>query len=496
MSSRATASPTAGLPRLAVRGALYAAASQYFLFGVGLVKTIILARVVPPEFFGLVALATVWTSYLTVFRLDLRTVIVSEKDLKPVTLSVQFTLDNALMLVGFGLAAALQAALPRLGAPGLWIAIYVLLGTRLAETMSSTPQYLLEKQVRQDALARLAALGAVLGFGLAVALAWRGWYLAALLGDVAAPVAVMAVGAWLTAGWRPRWRWDTQVAREIIGVGYTLWTTSLLGKIVFELDDWLVGSVTRIRPQEFLSSGLRAEGFYSRAYNTAKMPMDVFAGMIGRIALPLYAKGEAQGREVLVATYRRTTWLLARLIFLSSTVAFVATEEITLLLLGRTWLPMAPLFRLMFVFVVGRPFFQNASQLLLAARREKEMRRTVVVQAIIMLLAAPPAVSSFGAAGASVVVSLMMVVGLIASERYVVRLLRVSVWHTYAVPAVTALALILIFWALGPALRLNVIVALAVKCAACLAAFAAVMLLAERREAQAVLTTIRENLRS
>jgi PST family polysaccharide transporter len=290
--------------------------------------------------------------------------------------------------------------------------------------------------------------------------------------------------------------WDSSVARQILAYGSTLWTTSLLGKIIFEFDDWLVGSIYRPRALEYLSSGLRAEGFYSRAYNTAKMPMDVFAGMIGRIGLSLYAEGAARGPEMLLATYRRTTWMLTRLIFFSSTAAFIATEEITLLLLGPTWLPMVPLFRLMFLFVVGRPFFQNASQLLLATRHEVEMRRTVAVQAVVMLLAGPPAVWYFGAAGASAVVSVMMIVGLVASERYVIRYLGEPIWRTYIVPALISLALVVAFWVITPALAAYpMLITLGIKGAACVAAFVGITVLVERREAEAVFATIREHAR-
>ncbi len=488
--------PGGPLSRLAVRGALWAGLSQYFLFGLGIVKTMILARLVPPEIFGLVALATVWVSYLTIFRFDMRTVIVSHQEIKPSTLSVQFVLDNALLAIGFGLALGVQLALPGLGTPELWLAVYVLLASRLTDTLSSTPQYLLEKNLQQDVLARLTALGAVAGMGAAVLLAWRGLFLEALLADAAAPLAVMAVGAWLAAGWRPRWAWDSGVAREILGFGYTLWTTSLLGKITFEFDDWLVGSISRPRAFDYLSSGLRAEGFYSRAYNTAKMPMDIFAGMIGRIGLSLYAESAARGREVLVSTYRRTTWLLARMIFYSSTLGFVAAEEITVLLLGDTWLPMVPLFRLMYLFVVGRPFFQNSSQLLLATRHEKEMRFTVGVQAVIMLVAGPPAVWFYGAAGASVVVSVMMIAGLVASERYVIGLLGVPVWRTYLWPGLVSLAVALGFWALTPWLAgYHPLVSLGIKGAACTAIYVAAAVFVERGDAQAVYTSIRENLR-
>ena len=66
--SRSTPSEEYDLPKQAVRSALWAGGSHYWLFGLGLAKTVVLARIVPPEYFGMVAVGQAWVSYFSVSR--------------------------------------------------------------------------------------------------------------------------------------------------------------------------------------------------------------------------------------------------------------------------------------------------------------------------------------------------------------------------------------------------------------------------------------------
>ncbi len=492
------------LPKLAVRSALWAGGSHYWLFGLGLVKTVVLARLVPPEYFGMVALGQAWVTYFSVFRIDFRAVIVTWEDDSPRTLSVQFWLENLLSWSGLLLAAGLYWISPQAlflvgEVPGrwisaVWVAVFALLLVVGFESLTSTPRYLLERKLRQDILGRLTILHAVLGLIVSVALAWRGHYLAAILVDVAMPVVVIGIGVTLVTGWRPSLVWDTKLARGLLEFGLTMWTAGLLGKIVFQLDDWLVGTIGHKRPKVWLSSGLLPVSFYSRAYTAGKMPMDVFAGMIGQIALPLYARSADQGRETLQRAYRHLSWLLAHMIFLSGVFALTATEEVVTIVLGELWLPTVPLFRLMAGFILLRPLYQNACQLLIALRKEKRMRRTVAQQAVFLLLVCPPAVWIWGAAGAGVTVSVMTIIGLFFADRYVREELGLSAVDAYLMPILTGLGVYGMLRLLTPWLPLSLWGSAAAKGGLCLAMFALVIFLFERNQAQTVWATVRRAL--
>ena len=61
--------------------------------------------------------------------------------------------------------------------------------------------------------------------------------------------------------------------------------------------------------------------------------MDVFAGMIGHVALPIYSRTQLEGQKQLRRVHRHMTWALTHMIFLSATFALIATEEVVTIVL-------------------------------------------------------------------------------------------------------------------------------------------------------------------
>lgn len=495
--------PPNQLAQRTVRGALWTGLSQYWLFALGVAKTVVLARLIEPQYFGILALSQAWMTYLTLLRFDFRTAVITWVE-DPAMLAVQFWLEVLLAAAGVVLALLLYLLVPGIlfvfGAaqadwlPAVWGVIFVLMALTIVEAVCSTGRYLAERRMLQAAIGKLTVVQSIVGLVVAVWLAWSGYPLAALLVDAALPVLVVGAGAAWVSGWRPQLIWDTAIARRLLALGFTMWTAGLLGKIVFQFDDWLVGTIQRPRLPVWRGSGVLPESFYSRAYTAGKMPMDIFASAISMLALPLYARSEAQGRDMLRRIYRRTTWLLAYLIFFSSAVALTATAEVVQILLGPAWLDTVPLFRLMSLFVLLRPMYQNACQMLLAVGREREMRATVAVQAAFLLLAGPPAVLWQGAAGAAVAVSVMSVIGLAAVEWHVQKELTEAVWPLYLLPAATLAALMLALQGLAPFLPASIWWSAGIKLALCSAAYALAIVTLQRKMLQVVRDTLMQSL--
>jgi O-antigen/teichoic acid export membrane protein len=492
MNQLSTSRPS--LAQLATRSVLWTGFSQYFFFALGLVKTIFLYRLIGAEYAGLVAGAAVWASYFNFCRFELRVTVFNSREEKHI-LNAQFWLENFTTIIGVIMAGVSLWLAPNLAPIATWMLIFILLGLNVFEALTSTARYIVEKRLRQDVIGRLTLFTSVIGFLIPVGLAISGAPLAALLMEIILPSLVAGAGAVLFTRWMPSLIFDRAELWRQFKVGWTLWTSSLLGKITFQFDDWLVFNFNRPNPILWLEAGVRAEGFYSRAYNAGKMPMDVVAGMIGSVALSLYAESAARGRETLIAAYKQLTWLLVWIICVSSAIAFVATDEVILILFGEAWLPMSPLFRLMFFFIVGRPLFQNNAQLLLALRAEKDFRWAMLAQAIFILVACPPAVYLWGAAGASVVVSLMSLIGLIATEWYVAKHLQTSLWQLYLVPTLTSLILSIALLVFTPLITSNLWLAAALKGIVCAIVFGTVVIIFERGNLINAIQIVRQGLK-
>ncbi len=413
-----------GLARRIVQGILYLGVAQYGVLAIGLIKTPILARLVLPEVHGIVGMANAWVAFLNFFRMELREVVISDQTRDEVRLSVQYLVETAMAAVGIVLSLALRLAWPGLVSTAVWQAIFTILGVQFFFAVTSTPLYILHRDIRQKVLTRLTLTGALISLVVSAAVAFMGYPLLSLLLDAAIPTVVTGIGAWIVVGWRPSLRWDKQIAKDVFSFGVTMWTGGIFSKISFEFDDWLVGNINGETPL----------AYYQKAYTLAKMPMDVFAGLIGGIALSMYAQSHVVGKAVLERVYEMTTWLLMRIIAVSSIVMLAAADEIVLIMLGPNWLPVPVLLWLMFLYVLGRPLFQNNAQLLISIRQERLYRRSIAVQAIFLLIACPPAVLLWGAKGASVAVSVMGVIGFLLSNWYVARQIDVRFLPIYLLP--------------------------------------------------------------
>ncbi len=480
----------------AIRGLLYQGLGQYGSMAIGLAKGMLLARLVAPEYFGQVALALTYASFLNIFKFQLREGITRDTSNDAARLFTVYVVELVTALPGFLLTGLLLILNPLLAqiAPALapdpaalWLALAIL-GVRFVSALASVPTYLLERDLRHDVLARLTLLANVLSLAISVPVAAAGRPVLAVLLDQAVILPVVtALGAALAARWRPRPVWDRAALREHVRLGSTLWTNGIFSIISFAFDDYLVGT---FRGDEEL-------GYYSKAYTPlAKLPLDVAGGVIASVALGVYGQSRAAGQAALARAYSLMTWLLARIIALSSVVLLAATEEITLILYGPDWLPVVPLVRLMALYVIGRPFWQNDAQLLISIGQEKRVRSLQGVQALILVLIGPPLVLWWGAAGASIAVSAMMVAGALAAGRYTLRQLEVRAAPLYLLPVALGVLLTPALWWLGAQVTLSAIPGLLVKGALAAAAFAGAVLIAERRQVAEMLALLSDNLLS
>ncbi|HUN21643.1 MAG TPA: oligosaccharide flippase family protein [Anaerolineales bacterium] len=477
------------------RGALFTALAQYLQFGLGFLGGMILYRLIAPEYWTVLAIATPWTSYLNFFRFDFSPAVISGSD-DHAFLSTHFWLENATAALAFPLAGLAWLLLPASikPAPQVWIFIFILLTLYQFQAFASTSRYLTEKRLQYQTLSGFTFVQSVLGFAIPITFAWLGWYLPAVLATTLIPGIIPAIGVLWHTRFLPQWKFDRDSARVLLRSGYLMWTNGLLGKVVYEFDDWLVGNVKKSRQPEWLGAGGTVPAFYSRAYNAGKMPMDVFAGFIGSIALSLYASALREGKERFLAVYRQLTWLLVYLIAFSSGVALLATEEVVLILMGPKWPPVVPLFRLMSGFILTRPLYQNIIQALWVLKKEKAARNTTALQAVILVLAGIPAVWFWGAAGVSVVVSVMALAGWLLAEWYLQHATGEPLWQVYLLPSVAmCIGLAFGLWLVGllpPSLPFWAI--MAVKVLAMAIPFGAILALWERNTLLAAIRLIRK----
>jgi O-antigen/teichoic acid export membrane protein len=451
------------------------------LFG----RSVILARLLPVDTFGVYAGASAviaLTAILPLFGmgpafLHRCTETEDEEQLAAVhfTLQLLFTLAwSAMMVLGALLFTSGETR----------AALLVMTITTAGIQVTQTPRLVLIRRVVHRRLALLDLLNAVLTTAVAVALAWQGITLWALLAtDVVATFLALGMLYLWRPVWRPRLAWDRQVGRYLLGFGSRSFAANVLQRALDKVDD--------LWTRAFL--GTNAMGFYSRAYTFATYPRTILAMPVSTVASGTYAELKGQRRRLSQAFFRANALLVRTGFFLAGILALVAPEFIRLLL-GEKWLPMLDAFRLMLVYTLLDPIKITVASVITVSGAPEKVVRARFIQLLILIAGLVVLGPRFGIVGVAMAVDLMLVVGILLLLREARRFVDFSTFRLFAVPA---LALSVGLLASQLALNLSCVLqsdwtSVAVKVAVFSMLYAGILLALERKNVGMLLSMLRQ----
>jgi O-antigen/teichoic acid export membrane protein len=331
------------LARRSVGSVAWNGAANLIKVFVLMVRSVLLARLLPVQVFGVYAGASAivgLTVVLAGFGMGAaflhrapETEDVEQTAAVHFTLLLIFTTVWALLL---GAAALLFSAGPTR------TTLLLLIAVTSVTQLTQTPRLILTRRVTHQRLAIIQLINAVVSTLVAVVLALNGLALWALLAMDIVTMIVRLVGfyAWRPV-WRPRLAWSKEVVRYFLGFG----SRNVVAISLFQTLERAGSLWTRV----FL--GVGAMGFYSRAYTFATYPHTLLGLPINAVAGGTYAELKGDRRRLSEAFFRTNAFLVRTGFFLSALAALIAPEFIRLLL-GEKWLPMLDAYRLMLVFAL------------------------------------------------------------------------------------------------------------------------------------------------
>lgn len=240
---------------------------NYLSFGgtklLSLVTLSILARLLPPENFGLVALATLTMDYLSIISdLGFGAALIQRKDNVKEAANIAFLINllanSALTLIIF-LAAPLAAAFFR--EPQVTVVLRWLGLTFLIKATGSIHGVLLARELNFKKKIIPDLGNAVFKGILSIGLALSGFGVWALVVGQLAGIMVMSVLLWYLVPWRPSFTWDTHLAKELFAYGFSIMGVRALSAWEDNFDYLIIGRI-------FNATTL---GIYTIAYRLPEM---------------------------------------------------------------------------------------------------------------------------------------------------------------------------------------------------------------------------------
>jgi O-antigen/teichoic acid export membrane protein len=296
--------------------------------------TIMLARLVGPEAFGIVAQATVYIGIVGLL-LDqgFSSALIQrrhlERDMPGAVVSVNLAVGAALMVLTVAVAPAWAGFM---NTPELTLVLTLLAPSLLIRAASVTPRAVLVRQMRFRTIAIADVTGALGGgaLGLAVALL-GGSYWAIVVQIVTTDVLGLLVLIVAGAGIRPNLQ--LRYVRTIAGFSGQAFTAGLLiNSISRNIDNLLVGKF----------QGPEALAFYGLAYRLLLLPVQLLTVSVGGVLFPAFSR-HAHDAMAIRSQMTRATRMLAALVLPGMALVAAAAPQLVLTLFGPDWEPAIPI---------------------------------------------------------------------------------------------------------------------------------------------------------
>lgn len=345
------------------KGAAMTLVGQGVKFVLQFGSQVALARLLLPADFGLLAMVgPMVAAALLLTDLGLSTATIQRPTISQSELSSLFWLN---VLIGCGLAGTAVLAAPLVAAfyatPAVMPVMATMAMALLLSSLAAQHMAILNRRMRFGAIAMIevGALGVGVVVGVGAALGGCGyWSLVAM--QIANGAATLAM-AWGFSRWRPSRPGIGRDALHLVRFGGTVTGYNLLGYLITNLDNILIGA----------RFGAGPLGIYDRAYKLMFQPLWQMTAPAARVAVPLLSRLADDAAE-----YRSAYLAMLRAILALTTpgilVAIFFAKPVIILLLGERWAASAPIFAWLGVCALTLQLRQAASWLFVSQGRAEE----------------------------------------------------------------------------------------------------------------------------
>jgi len=418
-------------------------ASGGWLFGLrfgerllGLLRTVVLARLLAPDDFGLFGIAVLAMSMVeTLSKTGFEEAIIQLPGSPREHLGTAWSVH---VLRGTVLAGLLWAGAPMVGAffeAAAAVSLLRAMSLNLVLVgLTNTGVAMLQKELRFGRYAAHSGIGTFVDIVVSVIAAWflrDAW---ALVYGMLAGSAARLVASWLLAD-AVRPRFDFARFRELAGFGGWVWVANALHFAADKGHDFVVARMLGVPPL----------GVYRMAFAYAGVPATEITHVVSRVTFPAYARlrdNIAGLRRGYLKTVQTVALISAPL---SLGIAAMAPSFVRVVL-EPVWEPLVLPLQILALGGLLRSLSAATGPVLLGIGRPQLVTRLVGVKLGVLLLAIFPLTSRFGLPGTAVAAVLSTVVSFPLAAYVVARLIECPVGayvRTWAVPVGAAVVMYL-----------------------------------------------------
>lgn len=347
-----------------IRGGAITISGQILKFIFQIISTAVLARIISPADFGLVAMVSAITGFVLIFKdLGLSMATVQQEKINHEQISNLFWVNVAFGIFIFIIMISLSPVIAwfydehRL----IWITIALSIGIFLGG-LSVQHQALLRRQMRFRSLTIIDIMSIFVGMIIAILFGLLGYgYWALIFMQIGISLTVL-IGVWVGSGWLPSLPRRNTDVKSMLNFGKNLTIFSFMNYFARNLDNVIIGRVW----------GANALGLYNRAYSLLLMPLGQIVSPMTAVATPTLSR--LQENPIRFKRYYLTA--IKFIAYLSiPLIAFMAilSYDIIKIVLGDQWLEAAPIFQILAISAILQPIGSTVGWIYTSLGRTRRM---------------------------------------------------------------------------------------------------------------------------
>jgi PST family polysaccharide transporter len=361
-----------------IRGGAVTFIGQGAKFLLQLISTMVLARMLTPEDFGLIAMVAGITGLLLMFKdLGLSMATVQRAEINQQQVSTLFWVNVAVSfffcLVTMALAPVVAWFFkePRL----VWITVALALAF-IFGGLTVQHQALLRRQMRFVSLVTvdIVAMSAGVVTGIACGVAGLGYWSLVLM--QLATVITMTAGVWIASGWRPGRPVRHSGVRSMLAFGGYQTFANMISYTTRNIDKVLLGAF----------AGSYATGLYSKAFSLLLLPAQQIATPLMSAAVPALSRLQDEPgryRDYYLKAVKIVSYVSMPLIAMMGALS----TQIVWLLLGDQWIRAGQIFRILAFAAIWLPVSQSVIWVYLSLGQTRRMAAWFSVAALVTIVA-------------------------------------------------------------------------------------------------------------
>lgn len=434
--------PEVSLAPKVARGGFWLLSLRVMEKALGLVRLVILARLLAPNDFGHLGIALLTISTLETFsQTGFQAALIQKKGKVDDYLDTAWTVS---VFRGIFLFTILFLSAPYLviffdsPTPALFIQVIGIQILFQGFTNIGIVYFQKELEFNKLAVYRLCSTLAYFIISVTAAIILKNVW--ALVFGVLAEGLTGLITSYLIHPYRPRFSFNLDKIKELFGFGKWVFGSTILIFLITQGDDIFVGKML----------GMAALGFYQMAYRISNMPATEITHVISQVTFPAYSKMQ-DNLPRLRESYLRVLQLTAFLSFPITGLIFILAPDFIEIFLGKKWMPMVPIIQVLVAAGLVRSIAATTGPIFNAVGKPDIDTRWQIVRLSVIVILIYPFTVKWGIVGTSVAVFLSILVSTFGFSFMVERITKCGIWpfcKMIILPLANTMVMIIIVWIL------------------------------------------------